>query len=902
MNRLFKKKEIEETKEIKTVQPIENKPKKKVNVFTIVLCCFIVLAHIAFVVAVFNSYQYYAIYPSVFGSIVAIVTCILIITDIIFFVGFNHKDLALKVVTLILAVSIFAGGTVGTYLLMKVNGSLGNIINNGEAKYETVSGVFTYMNKDLELISLEDIDGLSIGFVSESTRGIATIAKEKLDELKINYAPIEYNNNIELLLHLADGSVGVAVFPNGYQGLFTGDENNDYSSYLTNMNDFYTFEEQVKVDQKISKKNLSKEPFNILLIGWSRTDIGSTVGLADAIMVATINPQTYTISLMSIARDSYVDIPCYGNTKDKINSGRSTSRACFIDTVEQLVGKEMDFYMELDYYAIAIGINVIGGITIENPVEFELDGQYMPAGRYLADGYQVLQFVRERHHMPNGDFDRQQHQKEVIMEVAKKLIRSKDITLALNAFDAASDYISTDMSLKQITELFNLILNTKNYTGLDTFDLLDFQTSRMTGYASWHYSYDYGFPLWIYKLYDGSIKECLEHMNEILGEVDITKQKYSFVFDANNPYVRPPFSSMEFDEKEDHEQMPPFFPHLDTMTYQEVVEWAAANGVSLEVDYIYPGDANYNEALDGMVVDQSVRYGSLLSEYKSVKITVMGVVDEGKLIPNFVGRSLSKVYSWAEDHYYKVKIDDWELADKAEDVGRIITQDIKPGTVIDEEGGIIHITVYDTIISNYELEKLVKKTEEQKGTKYKDVMEWVKRNLYYEIETNDEVGELISYKCEDEKLKYSSRGCKFNFSDGKKTEEKDYSKLTEAEKALVEYEYTDGEEDKVGACSLLYINDELESVTCKATRKKCGEHEERDSNGACQFKPYSYTSSSCEGIENPTTENIGPTDGTLISTTYEITYSSKDVAACKITYTYQENEQPVDPPPEETTE
>ena len=892
---------VEETKEVNVVSNVAKKKKKKaIDIFAVVTASFLVLAHIAVILAVINSYQYYDIYPSIFISVVAIVVCLLIISDIVFFVGFNHKDLGLKIITIVLAVLIFVGGTVGTYLLIRVNGSLGNIINTGEDKYELVSGVFTYYDSDYEIKELEDLKGLNVGFVKETTRGIATIAQEKLEALKIDYALVDkYNNNLELLLGLINGDVAVAVFPNGYPTLFTSDENNDYSSYMNKMVDFYSFEEQVKVNQKTNNKNLSKEPFNVLLIGWSRTDIGSSVGLADAIIVATINPQTYTASLMSIARDSYVDIPCYGNTKDKINSGRSTSRACFIETVEQLLGTEMDFYMEIDYFAIVNAVNAIGGIEITNPVEFTLDGQFVPEGTFVADGYQVLQFVRERHHMPNGDFDRQQHQKEVIMAIARKLIESRDVTMALDAFNAASDLMSTDLTLKQLTEIFNMILNTKNYTGLDTFSLLDFQTSRITGYASWHYSYDYGIPLWIYKLYDGSIKESLEHMNEVLGNYERIEQDRSFSFSGNNPYIRPSFSSSEFDEKEDHEVMPAFFPHLDTMTYQEALEWCTSNNITVELEFIYPGDAKYVESLDGMVINQSVRYGALLSENSRVKLTVMGAGDTSKIVPNFVGRSLNKVFEWASDHYYSVKFD-WIENNDSSLTGKVADQDLKPGTMADEHGGTITVNVYDGYISDSELSKLIIKTETVKGTKYKDVMDWVKNNLYYDIATNGEVGELLSYSCDDSKIKFSTRGCKFNFSDGKTTKNKDYSELTEAEKALATIEWTDIDgEGSVGACSLLYINDELDSVTCSGTRQRCGEHEERDSNGACQFKPYSYTSSSCEGISNPTTEDIGYVEGaTLVSTTYEITYTAKDVAACKITNTYQAPEPPAEQPTE----
>ena len=65
--------------------------KKAIDIFAVVTASFLVLAHIAVILAVINSYQYYDIYPSIFISVVAIVVCLLIISNIVFFVGFNHK-------------------------------------------------------------------------------------------------------------------------------------------------------------------------------------------------------------------------------------------------------------------------------------------------------------------------------------------------------------------------------------------------------------------------------------------------------------------------------------------------------------------------------------------------------------------------------------------------------------------------------------------------------------------------------------------------------------------------------------------------------------------------------------------------------------------------------------------
>lgn len=659
----------------------------------------LVLAHIAIVLAIILSWRYYSIYPSLFGSVVGIIACLMIIIDIIFFVGFNHKDMVLKIVSATMALLLMIGGFFGTYYLSRANGIVDNVLDDGKSdKYETFSGVFVYNSKveGNKFTSLADLSGKRVGLLNESSNGITYIAKNLLSKEKIDYATIDFNTSAEMLQGLIDGDVDAIVITSGYRSIFatkegsTEEEASPFDKYLDDLVDFYSFEEELKVDTNRSSKNLSKDPFNVLLIGYSRTDIGSSVGLADSIILATINPQTYTVSMTSIARDSFVPISCYGGSYDKINSGRSTSRACFIETVENFIGMEVDYYMELDYLGLVAIVNTIGGIWIDNPVEFELDGILVPEGHLLADGQQALQFCRERHHMPNGDFDRQQHQKEVIMAIAQTFIESGSVTLALDAMESASDWMSTDFTLSQLTSIFNLLLNTKNYTSLDTFDLVDFHNLRITGYGGiMYYSMSMRLPLWVYLIYQESYDEAMNHVNDVLGKFSTINQAYAFEYSAHNPYERDPFYSTEYDNTAvlyEPDPMPAYWPSLDGYTLAEAMSWASTNGVSLSVEYINLGDEGYVESLQGLVVDQSPRYGSLVSEYSSGTITIMGAaeIDESKYLPDFVGSSYSKAVNWAREYGVDYSID--FNTDVDGDVGKVVSQSPRSYTAIENIG------------------------------------------------------------------------------------------------------------------------------------------------------------------------------------------------------------------------
>ena len=712
------------------------KTKKKADtkkVLTIIAAAILVLSHIAILLIILQSWRYYGIYPSLFGSIVAIVLCFMAIIDIIFFVGFNHKDLALKVISSVLAVLLFAGGTVGVYFLNKANTIVNNVLDDGSPKYETYSGVFTYYDKNNKFSSLSDLSGKRVGMVVETSDGITSIATKLLSKEKIDYATVDYKSSAELLQALIDGDVDAIVINSAYKDIYkekegqAEEEISPFAKYLDNMVDFYSFEEDIKISSNKPTKNISKEPFNVLLIGYSRTDIGSSVGLADSIILATINPQTYTVSMMSIARDSFVPISCYGGELDKINSGRSTSRACFIETVENFIGMDIDYYMELDYLGLVQIVNTIGGVRITNPVEFTLDGIYVPEGTYVADGQQALQFCRERHHMPNGDFDRQQHQKEVIMGIAKKLVQSGDVTLALNAMNAASDWMSTDLTLNQLTGIFNLLLNTKNYTGLSTFDLIDFHALRITGYGGiLYYSMSMRLPLWVYLIYQGSYDESIQHIKEVMGEYKTVNQEKNFEFSSLYPYSRPLFYSLDYEQKFCYEppKMPPYWANLEGSTLADAMSWASSNGVKLSVNYIKVGDSGYVQSQEGQIVGQSPRYGALISEYPAGSITIMGTgeIDESKQVPNFVGKSYDAVKEWAKTYGVPRNVEYREVS-KDSEVGKVVEQSPAVGTMIDTciaNGGI-------TVYVGY------KKfgTSDWSGKTTSQIKEWVNKYLAY---------------------------------------------------------------------------------------------------------------------------------------------------------------------------
>ena len=188
------------------------------------------LAHIIVIVAVAMSYKYYAIYPSIFISIIAIIILVLMIIDVLLLIGTRHRDKALKIIASVLSVLILIGGSVGVYYIGRLNKAVSGVIDGNSDGSETVAGMFVSYKK--EYPTLKDMNGKSIGFLNEGTEGVSSMASDLLDKNKIDYGSVLYNSYVEMYQALIDNKVDLVVMQSGYRGMFERDENLDYEKYF----------------------------------------------------------------------------------------------------------------------------------------------------------------------------------------------------------------------------------------------------------------------------------------------------------------------------------------------------------------------------------------------------------------------------------------------------------------------------------------------------------------------------------------------------------------------------------------------------------------------------------------------------------------------------------------------
>ncbi len=169
--------------------------------------------------------------------------------------------------------------------------------------------------------------------------------------------------------------------------------------------------------------------------GWA--DDGTEGARTDTIMVLH-QPESGPTALISIPRDSYVEIPGYG--PQKINAAfRFGGAPLLVSVVEAMTGLTIDGYVEVGFLGVTGMVDAVGGINLcyDRDVNDPFSSMVWTAGCHDVDGAGALAFSRMRHEDPLGDIGRVQRQQQVVSAVTHKALASATLTNPRKAMDTA---------------------------------------------------------------------------------------------------------------------------------------------------------------------------------------------------------------------------------------------------------------------------------------------------------------------------------------------------------------------------------------------------------------------------------------------------------------------------------
>lgn len=177
---------------------------------------------------------------------------------------------------------------------------------------------------------------------------------------------------------------------------------------------------------------------------------GAQDGRSDSMMVMRIPGDREGIYVMSIMRDSWVDIPGYGF--NKINAAMAYGGVPLtVQTVEDLVGTRIDHVALIDFEGFKGLTDALGGVTLTNPTAFTtrpIEGEIsFPAGSIHLNGQEALAFVRERKSFAEGDYRRVKNQQLYMKAVMSTFLSRGTLTSPAKveeAVGAIGEYMVVD--------------------------------------------------------------------------------------------------------------------------------------------------------------------------------------------------------------------------------------------------------------------------------------------------------------------------------------------------------------------------------------------------------------------------------------------------------------------------
>lgn len=193
------------------------------------------------------------------------------------------------------------------------------------------------------------------------------------------------------------------------------------------------------------------QPFSVLLLGIDTGDLGRTeAGRSDTMIVATVNPTRKQTTLVSLERDTQVELIGCG-TRDKLNAAFAYGGpAMAMDTVENLLQVPIHHYLTIDLAGLQKLVDALGGITVNNQLAFTFEGSTFPVGDNQLDGVRALQYTRMRYEDPDGNYGRQRRQLQVIEGLTKKLVSLDGLTSYQSILAAVASHIATDLSFENM--------------------------------------------------------------------------------------------------------------------------------------------------------------------------------------------------------------------------------------------------------------------------------------------------------------------------------------------------------------------------------------------------------------------------------------------------------------------
>jgi polyisoprenyl-teichoic acid--peptidoglycan teichoic acid transferase len=220
--------------------------------------------------------------------------------------------------------------------------------------------------------------------------------------------------------------------------------------YISSTNKTLNSATSSEIQNILTPINTLQSPVTVLIMGRDTRDSENEIGRADTIMVLHLNPDEKRAVLLSIPRDTLVDIPGHG--KDKINAAYAFGgEELMIKTVSKFLNASINHFVTIDFDGFIKLIDELGGvdIVVDRPLIDPKSGASFSTGNHHLTGEQALAYTRSRS-TELGDIGRIQRQQYIFRELFNQKLNLTTVSKIPYYFNILIENTHTDLDLVTI--------------------------------------------------------------------------------------------------------------------------------------------------------------------------------------------------------------------------------------------------------------------------------------------------------------------------------------------------------------------------------------------------------------------------------------------------------------------
>lgn len=223
-----------------------------------------------------------------------------------------------------------------------------------------------------------------------------------------------------------------------------------YKSLESAATSMHTPLERSNSEKRTTEVDISKkDPLAFLILGVDERP--GDKGRSDSMIVLTVNPNDKSMQMVSIPRDTRTEIIGKG-FDDKINHAYAFGGPeMSIATVENFLDIPIDYFVQVNMESFKEIVDAVGGVTVNNKLEFSQDGHQFSVGEIDLNGEQALSFSRMR--SVDSDFGRQQRQRDIIQGVINKGASISSVTKIDDILDILGNNVRTNLTFNEMVDI-----------------------------------------------------------------------------------------------------------------------------------------------------------------------------------------------------------------------------------------------------------------------------------------------------------------------------------------------------------------------------------------------------------------------------------------------------------------